>query len=176
MTTETRYFTSTNITYKGITCKKLLTSNSASNTTAGILNGSRIGIRVWKSDASDTETEITAGTPVATAIYIDDGEYEVDWTPTATALATTDKIVVRVYMTKSFPVSWSLLQTFVSEALGAQSLDAVAWTVHYELIMPLTTLNFAYGNVDPYDSRIANFTWTPISLAAFQGDGLTGWS
>jgi len=176
MTVETRYFTSTSITYLGITIRKLLATNSAVDESRGILNGARIGIRVWKSDASDTETEITAGTPVATVVYTDDGEDSATWACPVTALVATDKIVVRVYMTKLTPISWGVIQHFITEALGASSLDAATWTVYYELVKSGFSLNFCYGNVDPYDSRITNFTWTPAVLAAFQGDGLTGWS
>ena len=160
MGSETRYFTNTDITYKGATCRQLNVANSASNGSVGSLSGKRVGIRVWKSDSSDTETEITAGTPVATAIYVDDGEYDATWACPSTALVATDKIVVRVYMSKLTPVSWGLKQIFVSEALGASNLDSATWTVHYELVLSGTTLNFDYGNADPWDSRITNFTWT----------------
>jgi hypothetical protein len=166
MTVETRYFTNTDITYKGATCRQLNVANSASNGSVGLLSGSRVGIRVWKSDSSDTETEITAGTPVATVIYVDDGEYSANWACPSTVLVATDKIVVRVYMSRLMPVSWGLKQTFVSEALGATSLDAATWTVYYELVLSGTSLNFNYGNADPWDSRITNFTWSAAAAAA----------
>lgn len=173
MTVETRYFTSNTITYKGISCRQLKITNSSSNESRGLLNGAIIGIRVWKSDASDTETEITSGTPVAITPYYEDGEETSTWICPLTTLVVTDKIIVRVYMSKLTPVLWVLIQNFVSEALGASSLDVATWTVHYEMVKSGFSLNFDYGNTDPWDSRITGFTWSTAIAETIQGDGLT---
>jgi hypothetical protein len=160
---ETRYFTSTSETYKGITVKKLLTTNTSSALSAGIAYGRRFGVRVWKTDVDETETEITAGTPVATVIHAgtsdDDGEYSATWACPETALVSTDRIVVRVYSSKAAPTSWSLLQTFITEQLGASKLDSATWTVYYWLVLSGTAVLFNYGS-STYPSRITNFTWT----------------
>lgn len=169
-TVETRYFTSTSETYKGITVKKLLTSNSASALSAEIAYGRRFGVRVWKTTVDGTETEITSGTPVATVIHFgtsdDDGEYSASWACPETSLVATDRIVVRVYSSKVTPVSWQLLQTFITEPLGASKVDSATWTVYYWLYISGTTVSFWYGS-STYDSRITNFVWTPAVTTAW---------
>jgi len=169
-TVETRYCTSTSETYKTITVKKLLTTNTASALSAGIALGRRFGVRVWKTDTSETETEITSGTPIATVIHAgtsdDDGEYSATWACPETVLASTDRIVVRVYSSKQTPTSWQLIQTFITGQLGASKLDSATWTVYYWLYLSGTTVSFWYGS-STYPSRITNFVWTPAVTTAW---------
>ncbi|MCJ7422767.1 hypothetical protein MUP01_00655 [Candidatus Bathyarchaeota archaeon] len=169
MTVETRYFTSTSESYKGITVKKLLTANTSSSLSASTAYGGRFGIRVWKTDTSEVETEITAGTPVATVIHNgdvgDDGEFDATWACPETVLASTDRIVVRVYSSRVTPTTWQLLQTFITEQLGASKMDGATWTVHYCLYVSGTAVLFHYGS-STYPSRITDFTWTSGAVAA----------
>lgn len=164
MGAETRYFTSTSETYQAITVKKLLTTNTASALSAGVVSGRRFGVRVWWTDTSETETEITSGSPVATVIHAgtsdDDGEYDATWACPETVLVSTDRIVVRVYSSKVTPTSWILIQTFITGQLGASKIDSATWTVHYCLYLSGTTVSFWYGS-STYPSRITNFSWTP---------------
>ena len=174
MTVETRYFTSTIID----SMKKLLTVNTSSYEVVGIASGKRFGIRVWKVDSSDVEIEITAGTPVATVIHAgtteDDGEYSATWALSPEmALASTDRIIVRVYSSKITPTSWQLLRDFITEALGASKLDAATWTVYYWLYVSAGSVSFFYGS-STYNSRITNFTWTAAAAAAIKRRLLVG--
>ena len=159
-TVETRYFTSNVITYKGISIRTLETTPSITPEPKGVIDGKRFGIRVWKTDANDNETEITSGTPVATVIWIDDGWYSQTWGNPETALDPTDRIVVRVYSSKITPVSWQVIQQYVSETLGASKLDSATWTVYYYLLISGTSVSFWYGGTVAYNSRITGFTWT----------------
>ena len=169
-TVETRYCTSTSETYKGITVKKLLTTNTASDLAASIAYGRRFGVRVWKTNTSETETEITSGTPVATVIHAgtsdDDGEYSATWACPETVLASTDRILVRVYSSKVPVTSWQLIQSFITEALGASKLNSATWTVYYYLYLSGTAVLFRYGS-STYPSRITNFVWTPAVTTAW---------
>jgi hypothetical protein len=155
---ETRYFTHEVF---GVGERQLNIVNSDAHEIVGLLSGSRIGIRVFIRPADDSEHEVTAGSPVATAIYVGDGEYAVDWACPGHAMLATDHIVVKVYMTKAFPVSWALQRSFVTEELNAATLDAETWHVFYWLYMPSTTLNLWYGDAEA-DSRIEDFTWTEV--------------
>lgn len=165
MTTQTLYFTSVVI---GL-FRRLHVYNSDTTEIVGLLNGVRAGIRVWKIDSLDVETEITLGVPVATAIYIDDGEYVIDWDSTETSLDLTDRIIVRFYE-KTLTGAWTLKQVFITSALNATKLDAATWTVRYWLYKPITTLSFFYGK-DTYPSRIENFTFSvPVSGSGLHGN------
>jgi hypothetical protein len=162
--TETRYFTTYTQWYKTINVKNFSTANSVSYNVSGISLGKRFGIRVWKTDTSETETEITSGSPVATVIHAgtsdDDGEYTATWLCPETALSSTDRIVVRVYSSKQTPTSWSLIQTFITEPLGANKLNSGTWTVYYWLYVSVGSVSFFYGS-SAYNSRLTNFVWTP---------------
>jgi len=155
---ETRFFTHE---VYGVGERQLNIVNSDAHETVGLLSGTQIGIRVFKRAADDTEHEITAGSPVATAIYVGDGEYAVDWACGGHAMDATDRIVVKVYMRKLTPTTWYLQRSFVTEELNAATLDAETWHVFYWLYMPSTTLNLWYGDAEA-DSRIEDFTWTEV--------------
>ena len=155
---ETRFFTHE---VYGVGGRQLNIVNSDAHEIVGLLSGTQIGIRVFKRAADDTEHEITAGSPVATAIYVDDGEYAVDWACPGHDMDATDRIVVKVYMRKLTPTTWYLQRSFVTEELNADTLDAETWHVYYWLYKPSTTLNFWYGD-DEADSRIEDFTWTEV--------------
>ena len=131
------------------------------------------GIRVWKRNNGSVETEITAGTPVATVTRTADGEGILSnntWTSPQTSLNVTDAIVVRVYaeFVGTTPVPWTVQANFTTEQLGAKLLDSSTWTVYYytkyETINTgpksgrYTNGTFFWGN-STYNSRIENFSW-----------------
>jgi hypothetical protein len=187
MTTETRYFRSDTHTINGLTAYKLLTSNTATQLTESIANPSVqcIGIRVWKRSASGVETEITNGNAVAVALILGTDTFvrvSGTWNCPQASLASTDAIVVRVYLCDSYGGSQTLFATFTTEQLGASSLDASTWTVYYWARIYGSpdigySAQFAFGNAT-YNSRITNFAWTPYAPPAgvprFIGDGLAG--
>jgi len=126
------------------------------------------GIRVWKRSAAGVETEITPGYAVAvvTREVSGGGLQSASWTPPATPLAPTDCIVVRVYMDVVNPPA-TLVDTWVSEQLGAVGLEAAPWAVHYYTYRttrtPLyTTILRYYWGDSTYNSRIENFTYTAV--------------
>jgi hypothetical protein len=136
-----------------------------------------IGIRVWKRSASGVETEITDGTPRARAtIPSSSGIVSATWTCPQTSLASTDAIVVRVYVTAD-TITWFLCDTWITEQLGAGSLDAATWTVYYYIYVVSKTgvYNFRFDTTT-YNSRITNFSWSPppAGVPRFIGDGLAG--
>jgi hypothetical protein len=180
MPSEYRYLLKTTQTINGLTAKKLSTqSQSGTYESIGASKGSAattvyMGIRVWKRASDGTETEITAGTPVAqvstTTNRTPAPPLSATWNCPSTTLAATDSIVVRFY-TKFDAGSWILLQTCTTEQLGAQSLDAATWTVIYYFevinISINATSNLYYdGDVETlyyYPTDIQNFTWTPAA-------------
>lgn len=177
MTSETRYFYGDQHTINGLTAYKLNltsggTARSASRTLLGEFSG-YWGIRVWKRSAAGVETEVTldGGTGTAKAIVsraVDGFGLQSNTVAVSQiVLVSTDAIVVRVYQGGSSPPTF-LAATFITEQLGAQSLDNATWTVwyytyrYYDPDTEITTLIFYFGST--YDSRIINFTWTPVSL------------
>lgn len=145
-----------------------------------------VGMRVWKRNSGGSETEVTSGTPVAQVTY-SDGDIKVTrsntWVCPLTALNSTDAIKVVVYA--SLGGSWVKIGSgaydsiFITEQLGASSLDNNTWTVYY-------TCSFSYRFGIPTkcqitlyidganNSRIEGFKWT-VAVAAKKpvGDGLT---
>jgi hypothetical protein len=187
MTTETRYFRSDTHTINGLTAYKLLTSNTATTLTISISNPSVywIGIRVWKRSANGVETEITSGNAVAVALITGTDTFEQvsgTWNCPQTSLASTDAIVVRVYLCDGYGGSQTLFATFITEQLGASQLDSATWTVYYWARIYGSpdigySAQFAFGS-STRNSCIVNFAWTPYAPPAgvpyFIGDGLAG--
>ncbi|MEM3579222.1 MAG: hypothetical protein QXL54_03240 [Candidatus Bathyarchaeia archaeon] len=131
-----------------------------------------LGVRVWKRDSVGVETEITSGSPVAVVTF-EDGDFHLElsatWNCPQTTLNPTDSIVVRVYARiPSGSGAWTLLGSgtaiFITEQLGAQSLDASTWTVYYVGSFTYDITKNRAGiefHVDGNDnSRIANFKWS----------------
>jgi len=186
MTTETRYMVNVQWTVNGLTADKLknVLDEGTSTGVSGYGVGSVTvtwGIRVWRRDSSGNETEITAGTPVAQVSRNVDGEgiQSNTWSCPATGLNNTDAIVVRVY-DRYGAGGWNLRREFITEQLGAQSLDAATWTVYYHTrrtydpSFDFTTGTYFYGD-GIYYSRITGFTWTPAPAPAVgysYGNGL----
>lgn len=186
MPVETRYFRSDQQTVNGLTAYILGITESALERSAyqySTVSYFQWGIRVWKRASDGTETEITAGTPVATVARTEVGEgmQSNTWTCPATSLQPTDAIVVRVYIYRDG--AWYLAATFITEQLNAQSLDAATWTVYYYTSIITYGTGFRglfywgiFTRTSPYNSRIAGFTWTeyaPPVARRIQMDGLT---
>jgi hypothetical protein len=156
-TVETRHFcgTSWDATYY-----KLLTAQSGTAKQYGASGGTKIGIRVFKRSSGGVSTEITSGTPVAVATYTADGMHSATWNCLGASLLSTDAVEVRVYF---YTTKWlSAFAYFKTEQLNGQSLDASTWTVYYYLTKVSGTLTFYWDGDSTHDSRITNFTWTPV--------------
>jgi hypothetical protein len=118
---------------------------------------------------TDGKEELLSGGLVAEAKGNTSGLLTVTWKTGKVNLSPSDVIVVRVYGGDASPPS-KLLATFITEPLGAKSLDEAEWKVNYTLerkyalvdSMPTTTYNLIIGSV----SFIENFTWTPYILMA----------
>jgi len=187
---ETRYMRDDTQTVNGLTAYNAGTTQSTSGLSTDVQvfdgGGSTVywGIRVWKRDSSGTETEITAGTPVAQVSKSTTGAEILSntWTPTATSLSSSDAIVVRVYIDVGGTGTWSQGGTapdFITEQLDAAQLDAAAWTVYYYVDRASVstgspsgryTQGFFYWGTATYDSKITNFSYTPANITA----GTTG--
>lgn len=169
--TETRYMRSDTQTVNGLTAYKLSTTQSASYVSIQFdayedeTFYQYLGVRVWKRVSNGSETEISSGTAIAIATGIL-GLISATWSCPLTSLSLTDAIVVRVYGNDFSPPT-TLLTSFITEQLGASSLDASTWTVYYYLVLQHTIYGFffyfRFGTTD-YNSRIANFVTTiPVS-------------
>jgi hypothetical protein len=171
MTTETRYMRSDDIITGYF---NLGTSQSSvAKGYEAYYPGSRTvywGIRVWKRDSSGTETEITAGTPVAQVSRSANGEglQSATWACPQTPLDPTDRIVVRVYQ-KIGAGAWVSVTAFTgnsgwaTEQLGAIQLDSATWTVYYFTLRDydgVDTYGDFYWGTSTYNSRIENFSWS----------------
>jgi hypothetical protein len=179
--TEIRYFDTQSASVHGLSCYGLRTAYTPGTIgqipISGYISPTLVtgswGIRVWKRDVAGNETEITRGTPVATsdlsqAIYsYGSGNY----TPNQTSLASSDSIVVRVYI-KIGTQDWSQVNyaIFTTEQLGAVSLDSNPWTVWYnKRIEQIDPTHFrywyywVYGNSPDLEDYIDGFKWTPVS-------------
>jgi len=161
MVTETRIFRKLTQTVNGLTAYILgITYDIAPELRISTSGYTLAGIRVWRRDDAGNETEITAGTPVAVVtIPAATGYIDATWDCPQTALASTDAIVVRLYF---YSTSWVLQRTWITEQLGAQSLDAATWTVRHWFILVVDVIYWRHGT-SPSSSIILNFTWTPAA-------------
>jgi len=111
------------------------------------------------------------------SLYDSPGLKSVTWHCVARDLVGTDAIVVRVYW-RVGGGAWNLVRNFITEQLGAQSLDDATWTFYSYFDIAVDTSYvytvFWHGTAT-YNSRITNFTWTPVPpvVAKPLGDGLT---
>jgi len=144
---ETRYMRSDTHTINSLSAYQLGTgaTSSALNTTVACIvhpqnnNGTVYwGVRVWTRNSSGTETELTEGTPVAQVSRTSgSGVQSATWAPSATTLATTNSIIVRVYIRvvcSTEDTGWvqgGTLADFSTEQLGSIRLDNQTWTIYY---------------------------------------------
>jgi len=159
MTTETRIFRKVTHTVNGLSTYILgLIYDPTLGMGLTTIGYSQVGIRVWKRDEAGTETEITPGSPVAVVdVPLDSGTFPATWDCPQTALASTDAIVVRLYF---YSTNWVLQRTWITEQLGAQSLDAATWTVQH--FFGPSGESWRHGT-SVFPSRIEGFTWTPAA-------------
>lgn len=163
-------------TINGLTAYKLDPTQSSSY--ANILfnfeespTNQYIGIKVWKRAADGTETEITAGTAVAIATG-GSGLISAEWSCPFVDLEPTDAIIVRVYANDSTPPT-ELIAEFITEQLNGYYIAGSTWTVYYYLaqVYSKPLLGYLYYfrfGTSTYNSRIDNFSWMPIAVAAEQ--------
>jgi len=177
MPTETRYKRQDSHTVNGLTARQLQTTNTTTYSSISA-DYTYIGVRVAKRDAAGNETTISpAGQSVAVAETPGpSGVVSATWDCPQTTLARKDAIVVRVYAGDTTNPD-TLLETFITDQLGAQSLDADTWTVYYAFYRtgaPLFLLYYRFGS-STYPSRIEDFTYTPAPPVVAQpvGDGIT---
>jgi hypothetical protein len=157
-------------TINGLLAYILSTSQSSTFQYACLVTTGKIGTN-WASDVvirHADSSETTIGTKIASVSRSTNGEglQSVSWTCPLTSLASTDAVVVRVYM-RFGGLAWNLLATFITEQLGASQLDNVAWTFYYytyRLYDGLETEGCFYWGISTYNSRIGNFTWTPPAV------------
>ena len=187
MTVETRYMRSDQQTVNGLLAYILGTAQTISYlTNTQTVEDSQYyvvtwGIRVWKRNSAGTETEITAGTPVAQVSRSTSAEgiQSNTWACPLTALNSTDAIVVRVYINIG-GFGWTEQASFITEQLEASQLDSVTWTVYYytyrsqyagspKLGLPAYTRGRFYWGSSTYNSRIENFTWTAVVVVVKKG-------
>jgi len=178
MPTEVRYTDANFWTVNGLTARKHITDMDStgqfSYTQDNILVQTMYcAIRAWIRDALGNETEIgDAGTYKAIASGTPGASKSViygTWTyPTVSPINSTDCIKVNFYMRLS-DSSFSeadLAETFVTEQLGAQSLDTNTLTVGYmiQFVSPTHSLWFGwyllYGEY-LNNSLVSGWKWTP---------------
>jgi len=178
--TETRYFSEASATVNGVSGRSLRITPTVSQTIAVQADPNSVtlvtgywGILVWKYHSDGTYDQITSSTPVAVFQRSSAGAAygSGTWTPTSTSLALGDSIVVDV-QNKIGTGAWGplyaggVLLRFTTEQLGANNLDAVPWTVYYNvnIINLVTQYTYRYY-FDVYTSedlidQIDNFQWT----------------
>jgi len=165
---ETRYFRSDQHTVNGLTAYKLETANSTVLSQVAASDQPYWGIRVWKRSANGTETEITAGSPVA-VVYGMEGLNTASWNCPGASLNPTDSIVVRIYSSARATGPWTLRRTWTTGQLNAQSLDASSWTVYYyfhveEALVDYLAVVYYFQHGDAaHPSRIEGFAYTPYA-------------
>jgi hypothetical protein len=176
LTVETRYWQFNVWVVNGLNAYRLANTNTDTTNNVGLAADGNLAVtwghRVWKRSSSGVETEITSGTPVAQCSKaVGDTtltEMTATWNCPSTSLAATDAIVDRVYI-KFGTGSWQLLMESITEQLGGQSLDAATWTYkcwyQRQYISGPQTRGRMYFGSSSYNSRILNFTWTPVPVA-----------
>lgn len=183
MTTETRYFRNSGSTVNGLYGRDLGIAQTALDNYKTDFDSGPLtiywGIRVWKRSEAGTEFEITDGTPVAVVSRSVDGSgyQSATWACPLTTMFSAYNIVVRIYI-KFGTGAWHeprlcteypLKYPWHTEQLGATSLDAATWTVTYWTRRTYDPdENIPYGDfmfgVSTYNSRIENFSWTPVGV------------
>ncbi|MBA7497010.1 hypothetical protein ES702_07619 [subsurface metagenome] len=137
---------------------------------SGYLNLGYWGIRVWIRHSDLSVTDISGWPPVAIVTKGTTGEAILSntWDCPETALASDDKIGVAIYLKIEDVLGWYLLWSRCdTEALNAEKLDAATWTVYYYVDIFWHAgagmwIYYIRGNSATYNTRIENFTWTPL--------------
>ena len=192
MPVETRYMRSDQHTINGLTAYRL---GAAESTSLKEVYGSGdtqfiIGIRVYVRHEDGSEEEVTPGESVARTNVSAGADWTgtvyADWNCPQTSLQPTDAVKIDVRCMTG--ASWSesaatTIATFITEQLGASSLDASTWTVHYRIRrdrfrlygMYFYDYYFRFGMAGD-DSYIEGFSYTsavaPVAVKRIYGDGL----
>jgi hypothetical protein len=164
-----RYFRGDQQTINGLLAYILGTSQSSTLQVASGMASGRLAV-VWSSDvvvrhADGSET--TIGTKIAQVSRATntEGIQSASWTCLLTNVVPTDAVVIKVYDKYGAAGAWNLRATFITEQLGASQLDNVAWTFYYYTYRLYdgsdTYGDFMWGT-STYNSRMENFTWTPV--------------
>jgi hypothetical protein len=119
------------------------------------------GFRAWKRSSAGTETEITGGaaTSIVSRAATGEGIQTSTYSCPATATATTDSLVIRIYQSLTTPPT-GLAATFTTEQLGATSIDAATWTLSYYTRRANTNNDRFYWGTATYNSNIADIKWS----------------
>ncbi|GEM_PF-2657587 len=123
------------------------------------------GIRAWVRSEDGNETEITPGHSVAVVnrSTAGSGMQNNTWNPNTTDLLPTDSMVVRLYQDRTNemppPPPSNLVANFTTDRLGANSLEATDWTVHYYTSRGGTDNNYMRWGDAEHDTRIEGFSW-----------------
>jgi len=187
---ETRYFVNATITVNTVTAYFLglyedLTGTAAyleAVATVFVIGPSACGIKPYILHADGTRTSLSADQIVAQvteAAGMPPTLLSATWDCPETALEPTDAILIEVWGNPS-GAGWTKLGEFVTKRLGASKLNAVTWTVYYWISTPYKpaiigyTAGIRFHFDGAYDSRIQNFTWTPVIVVKkIGGYGLT---
>lgn len=151
-------------------------TDSATGPDAELL-GVPVGVRVWKINSDDTETEITSGSSVA-VVTNDDETCTLSATWSCPGASDVVAVIVGVYGTTDLlqtadPSSGGYPMLFVTEDLNT-TLAAATWTVYYAFWYSsfLETVFLRFGS-STYDTRITNFTYGAVAVSQPMGDGFT---
>lgn len=173
--TEDRYFDWNNWTVNGLAAHKHITTKDSSLQYTKLISNAGIRVmysamRAWVLHSDGSTTEIgTAGTYKAVMSdtpTINKRMISATWTYPTTAVVATDAIKVNVYnrlIDSSFSES-DLGQTFVTEQLGASSLDTNTVGLYQ---------NIAYTS--PNYAHLFWYGWYYFYGEYFENGGVTGW-
>jgi hypothetical protein len=154
--------------YRTVAFQLGTTQTTAATSNDVYVDGLTVGIRVWRVNSDDTETEITAGSSVATVVG---PSSTTTLSATWTCPATSDVVAVMVGVYRDGEImetgaytSGGLPLLYVTEDLNA-SLSST-WTVYYAFYYNAIydETYFQFGS-STYNSRIANFTWGVVAVA-----------
>ena len=167
------------VTINGLTARYLDLNRTASDhcetyaKNSAIATSFSIGCRVWKRTVGGTETELSAGTPIAVVTKTADfGDYETaTWACPGSSVVSTDAIVVRVYM-RADAGAWELASAWITEQLfGDTIIDTSTWTFKYRLIVTMGDgIYFEFG---PYPAGVCISQIAGISLIPSIAGGIS---
>jgi len=133
-----------------------------------------IGIRVWRVNADESETEISAGSVVATVTGPSETTtLSATWTPPPDNLNDVVGVIVGVYrdngiMKTTEFTAGGLPLLFITEDLNSFLTPNVQWTVYYAFFWSKVAEEtyYRFGS-STYNSRIENFTWGIVAVGRF---------
>jgi hypothetical protein len=168
-TTETRYVNTSTQTVNTNTGPAFSTTQGATggNGQIGVSSESKyLGIRVFVINTTGYYWELTNGTAQAIVLVTGTSSFSATWScPQTTVNTTTDNLVISVYYGASSPPTTLLInKQWISEQLGATSIDANTWTVYYYTLDDDTKLFLRWGGTT-YVTRVEGFKWTAANTS-----------